>query len=70
MELNKDHRQFIIDELRKIAEEFETTVAMRKRYLQKDDQRMADYVDMQLQLLINNKVMLEQAIINNYIEEL
>tara|TARA_Y100000310_G_scaffold316997_1_gene369388 strand:- start:63 stop:275 length:213 start_codon:yes stop_codon:yes gene_type:complete len=70
MELNKDHRQFIVDELKKIAEEIETTIAMRKRYLKKDDQRMADYVDMQLLLLINNKAMLEQAIVNNYIEEL
>ena len=70
MKLNKSHREFIVNELKKITKEINLLKIQRIDYLKNENHEMHDYIDINIVLLENSKIMIEKAIINNYIEEL
>ena len=67
MKLNNQMREALIENLKKVNEKIEIKILMIN---DKKCKRIHDYIDLELTLLRNQKIMIENAIINNEIEEL
>ena len=69
--MNANERECLISKLNKIIKEINTEESMlqdvRKR---KKDKNLEEWIEIELRLLNNAKIMIEQAFINDHLEEL
>jgi|10_taG_2_1085330.scaffolds.fasta_scaffold113033_3 hypothetical protein len=69
--MNKNERECLISKLNKIIKEISLEESMLQDVIiKKRDKNMEEWIEINLRLLNNQKIMIEQAFINDHLEEL
>ena len=68
--MNKNERECLISKLNKTNKEIKIEESMLEHSVGKKDITMVEWIEIELRLLNNQKIMIEQALINDFLEEL
>ena len=68
--MNKNERECLVVELNKVIEKINNNNSFLQSSKDEKDKNFREWTEIRIMLLSNEKVMIEQALINDFIEEL
>jgi len=68
--MNKNQKECLIVKLNEVTEKINNSNSFLQNASSKNDEKTREWIELELMLFSNQKIMIEQALINNFIKEL
>jgi len=68
--MRKNQKECLIVKLNEVTEKINNSNSFLQNASSKNDEKTREWIELELMLFSNQKIMIEQALINNFIKEL